>query len=356
MAAYGDHTAAAGVYTIGTALSWTKNIALIGAVTAANIKLLKHQRSDYKDLHQTHRDLITAALDNFVDSLNSLINGDDLKNAYPDIPRAALYRKVKQGDEQRAVIDANIAAIPRANDLSQTLNHLNYQIDLARAISLDPRWLINMDMHSVLLRDLMRGRLPMRSPGVGLTDADELEEFALRAKIPSNLFGRNIGLSRGRMEAAGRIALGEEAVLADRVSPVGRQSGIPEWQLKPETRIAMAMSQAQLVQNSLQNYFNQQAQKPPVRMAKLQLRLERAMNRLQLEYAKAGLTNSFVPNYAAALQPQINALASGISKGIDQVFAPSTPQSSYNSPSYGGDYQQQSASGAYTTYPRAGLG
>lgn len=356
MAAYGDHTAAASIYGLGTALSWVKNIALIGGVTAANIKLLKMSKSNYKDIRTQQRELIETAVDRYTTAMKNITNGPELRNAYPDRPKVARYRKVDQSAEQSAQIDMNHASVARGNDLSQALNHLNYQIDVSRAIAFDPRWLINVDLHSMRLRDLMRGRLPVRAPGEGLTVDDELEGLQGRISLPSGLFGRHVGISRGRIEAAGRASLHEEAALAESISPMSRQSDIREWQFTPEQRVALAFTQAQLIQNSLQNLFNSQAQKPPVRMARIMLRLEKAINTLQVDAAKAGLTNSFVPNYAAALQPQISAIAQGLSQGIDKMFAPSTPQSSYNTPSTGGDYQQQNASGAYTKYQRSGLG
>jgi hypothetical protein len=141
----------------------------------------------------------------------------------------------------------------------------------------------------------------------------------------------------------------------------------------PAQRIALNLTQAQLIQNSLQNVFNKNARKPPHIMAELMVELDSIVNTLKGEASKAAMVNGFVPDYASVLNPQIQAVASSFSENFggnqnaasapvssgsvqSSGFQPrggSNPdqtaplkaikvtQSSYNSPSEGGNYQQQ---------------
>ena len=81
-------------------------------------------------------------------------------------------------------------------------------------------------------------------------------------------------------------------------------------------RVGLALTQAQLIQNSLQNKNNQLAQKDPHLMAELRVKMDRLLLKLQHEANKGTLVNQFVPNYAAILQPQIQSIAQAIGDPI----------------------------------------
>jgi hypothetical protein len=152
-----------------------------------------------------------------------------------------------------------------------------------------------------------------------------------------------MSIARLRLQAEGRAELRDQADLIERVSPVSRQANMREMMQNPHERIALALAQAQLIQNSLQNQYNRRAQKAPYRMAKLNLRLEKAINKLQVRSAKASLTNTFIPDYASILQPALTALTDSI--GTPNI--PRDPASSGDNPAVGGDYTSQGAANSY---------
>ncbi len=87
-----------------------------------------------------------------------------------------------------------------------------------------------------------------------------------------------------------------------------------ELMLKPEYRIGFALQTNQLIQQSLQNVYNAAAQKPPAKLAELQAKLAKLQTVLVYSANKANMTNQFVPNYAAAFQPMLNSLFSGMQR------------------------------------------
>jgi hypothetical protein len=80
----------------------------------------------------------------------------------------------------------------------------------------------------------------------------------------------------------------------------------------PAQRINLALQQAQLIQNSLQNAYNLAVQVPLGRTAKLQARIQKCITLLSTRLSKANLVNTYVPNYATALTPTINQFANAL--------------------------------------------
>lgn len=304
-----DHAGAAAVYAVSTAFSWAKTLAIPGIQALANIKLLERQNKMFRDIRSDQRQIVTESLDHYVTRVNALF--DDIKDAYPDVPKAARYVPVDPCKEQYRTITCNASSGERANDWAQCINRLNNQSDIARMVFFDPRWVENVDLYAVQVSDLLRGRLPVDFTVPLLADAVELSAFEARNGT-ARPTARGLGMSRLRMQATGRDELVAEADMLERVSPMRRQVDMRDMMQTPQQRVALALTQAQLVQNSLQNLFNRNAEKPPYRMAQLSLRLERAINFLQVEASRASLINASVPNYAAILQPQIHAITNSL--------------------------------------------
>lgn len=347
-AAY-DHTGAAAIYATSNQLSWAQALLVPGLQAAANILILERQKSYYDDISNEQKATIDLAVANYLACIDGLL--PMFEDAYPDVPEAAEYVPVNPCQEQGDTIECNIGHIARANDWAYCINRLHEQNDLTRAVAFDPRWLVNMDLSSMTIQDLLRGKFPVSDLMEVMTDTAEQSCLTGRIGGCRHLTSRNLGISRLRMQHTGREELRKNAKMFEDISPHRRQRGIEEMMQTPQQRIALALTQAQLIQNSLQNVNNQNAQKPPHRLAELQMRLEKCINKLQHEASKASLVNSYVPNYAAILQPQIRALAGAAGMAIGGAFGgASTTQSSYNSPSVGGNYQDLMGANPFDSY------
>ena len=335
-----DHVGAAIVYSASNTFSWAQALLVPGVQALASIALLEYQKGKYEDIRRDQAAILDTALDNYLAGVSAITSDADFDDAYPDVPQAAEYVPVDPCMEAADTIACNISQTAASFSWASALSRLHYQNDLTRSVVFDPRWMMHLERYSMSIRDLVRGRYQFPDLVTDIT-TNSSEEACLSARIKGcrALRPRNLGISKERMQAAGRDEMRQQAGLFDKISPVGRQADIREMMQTPEQRIALALTQAQLMQNSLQNYFNSQAAKPPANLARINLRLEKAVNRLTLEASKASMTNTFVPNYAAILQPQINQLLSGFANSYNSETPPSIPQSSYSSPSVGGNYQ-----------------
>ncbi len=320
MSATFDSAAAATLYAASTVLSWAQTLALPAIQAAASIKLLNKQNKMYREIRKDQRQLLDAALDNYVDRINSIT--EDLDDAYPKRPRAAEYVPVDPCKELNGQIDCNMGSMPRADEWATCINRLNNQADIARAVFFDPKWVQNVDLYAMSVGDLLRGRFPINTATSPVSDSVEANAFEARNGPNKYRKARSFGLSRLRMAQTGREELVGEADMMARISPHNRQMDIRDMMQTPAQRIALALTQAQLVQASLQNLFNRDAQKPPYKMAQIAVRLERAINILQHEASKATLVSSHVPNYAAILQPQIMALTQSLGDAL--TFSPTS--------------------------------
>lgn len=315
-----DSGAAAVIYAASMGFSWAKALAVPATQAAASIKVLNQTNKMYRDIRKDQRELTTTAVQNYLDRISDFV--PDMKAAYPDIPKVARYVPVDPCAEQDAAIDCAVYSAGRAAEWMDCINRLNNQTAIARAVFFDPKWVQNVDLYAVSVADLLRGRFSVDVKKPLLEDPSEMSAMEARmGRIPFKT-SRNYGLSDLRSQATGRSELIEEAGMLEAISPVARQADMRDLMATPEQRISLALSQAQLVQNSLQNLLNRNAQKPPYKMAQLAVRLERIMNRLQLEASKATLVNTNVPNYTAILQPQINTLAKAFGDGLsNSAFA-----------------------------------
>lgn len=329
-----DLTGAAVVYAASTAYSWAKTLAVPGIQALANIKVLEYQNKQYREIRKEQREVLDLSLDNYAARLNNIMG--DLKEAYPSVPKAARYVPVNPCQEQREVIECNIEATSRAYEWANCVNRLNDQQAIARAVMFDPKWVKNIDLHAMTIGDLLRGKFPVPVSPV-LADADEQAALIARMGDIGFVSSRMTGLSVGRSRATGRREFIQEADMMETLSPQSRQVDLRDMMETPAQRIALALSQAQLIQNSLQNVLNQNAQKPPHRLARISAKLERAINLLQLEGSKASMIGTHVPNYVSILQPQISAITNSVGSMLT-----STKRTNF------GDEGQPSP---YTNYP-----
>jgi len=149
------------------------------------------------------------------------------------------------------------------------------------------------------------------------------------------------------MQQAARQNLDAHVNIAQRVSPVQRQQSIQDMLGTPANRVALALTQAQLIQQSLQNANNAAAAGDPTKLGQLQIGVQKLTNRLANEAQRGNLVNQFVPNYSAMLSPQINSISEALLGNADRTSASTGGNSGQAGPG------QSNGKSNYSTDPNA---
>jgi len=237
-------------------------------------------------------------------------------DAFGRVPNAVLYEAVDDSAAQIATINDNLKAIPEARRQVEAVNRLTENNDITRMIALDPRFLKNINLEGNQISDLLAGKLPLDDIVEVVTDVAESAAMLGRIGNVKGSTMRNIGVSRLRAQALGRQASERLAAKLNRdVSPIGRQTTMVDLLQTPAQRMSLALTQNQLLQQSLQNAANADAAGDPADYAKLQTELQKANNKLGVEANKGNMINQFTPNMAAILQPQIQSLTETLKWG-----------------------------------------
>lgn len=317
----GDAGAAisAALYVASNVYSWSEARKMPDRQAEANKKVLELQKTHYDQISQKQRDILNAAITQYLSSVDSLLNDGSFEDAFPDVPEAAEYVPVDACCIQASTIECNIAHTDRADDYVRYVNRLHEQNDLAHALSMDPRFLVTLDIQSQSIQDLTRGILPVGDVLEVVSDSAEQASMYGRIGNTRKITARDLGISKLRAQAAGRKEFRETTAWANSaVSPHTRQGDIRESMQTPAQRIALALHQSQLIQQSLQNKNNTLAQKSPYLMAKLQTRIQEYITRLQSKSSEALLVNTHVPNYANIVVPKTSN-TSGLVGSIGQA-------------------------------------
>ena len=320
----GDLAAAAAINAASTAASWVEALLVPGIQAAANILLMDHQKGQYDEIVDEQRQLIGIAVNNYTNCINSLL--PDYSDIFPDIVEAAEYVPIDACCIQRATIECNIATTDRADVYARNVSRLHEQGDIIRAIALDPRFLVNADLVSFTIQDLLRGKSSVGDVMEVMTNNAEMSALQGRIGNSRRTTARDLGLSKMRSQTAGRREFQTNLASLNRdVSPLTRSGDIRDMMQTPAQRIGLALTQAQLIQNSLQNKNNQLAQKDPYLMAELQTNLSSCITKLNYEANKATMVNQFTPNWASILQPQVNAIAGAIGAAVSPAANTGNP-------------------------------
>lgn len=326
---------AAATYAASNVFSWSEARKMPERQADANRKVLALQKQHYDEITKKQRDLLNAAIDDYMSNINDLLDGGDFEAAYADVPQPAEYVPVDACCVQEATIECNIDKTDRADAYIQYVNRLHEQNDLKHALALDPRFLVTLDIQSKSIQDLTRGILPVGDVVEVLSDNAEQASLTGRIGATKRTTARDLGISKLRAQAAGRREFREATAWQNSaVSPLARQGDIQSMMMTPQQRLQLALHQSQLIQQSLQNKNNALAQKAPFLMAKLQTKIQQIITRLQNKSSEALLTNNFVPNYAATVVPKmdnISQLVGGIGQAIQYAnsshFFGAPPQS-----------------------------
>ena len=191
----------------------------------------------------------------------------------------------------------------------------------------------------------MHGKLPIDEVINVLTDEAEQAALAGRIGNTSRRTHRSLGLSRLSMQRAGRAAMDASIGMAQKVSPIQRAQTMQDLLTRPSERIGLALTQAQLIQQSLQNANNATAAGNPSRFGELQIAMQKLTARLGQEAQRGNMINQFVPNYAALLAPQINSISEALLGSGDRTGASTGGD--------GGGVGQGNGRSNYTTNPDA---
>lgn len=310
--------AEATIYTAGrsvdTSLSWVQSLAVLAAQGIILKALLDKQKNHYDHIANQQIGFVETALNQYMlDLHNDLI--PTFPDAFPDVPQAAEYVPV---NTQAVVFDQmveNLANMSKTEEYTIRVNTLHRHNYIARMALLSPGFLTHIQLSAVQIGDLLNGR--MSTGDVVEIISDQAEQDALMGRIGATqkTTHRNLGISRMRAQSAGRREMAENArMLNQDVSPINLETTIHEQMLDPKNRMALALTETERIQQSLQNLYNTDAQKPPYKLAQLQAKLSAIIARLTYSANKGNMVNQFVPNYAAVFGPMVQTFFSQFQK------------------------------------------
>ena len=315
MAGAGEAGAAA-IYAASNVFSWSEARQMPKRQAAANKEVIALQKQHYDEIYERIKSETVGAISKYIADTDALIYSDEFVDAFPDVPEAAEYVPVDPCCEQLSTIECNISTADRADALARYVTRLHEQNDLAHALSHNPYFLTDLDMMMQGIQALMRGTLPVGDVVEIVGDAAEQAALTGRVGNTKKRIARDLGISKLRAQAAGRREFREATSWANSdVTPLQRVMDVRSMQTGPGERIALALSQAQLIQNSLQNKNNALAQKDPYLMARVQATISKHVTELQMRASAAMMQNTFVPNYAATIVPKYDNYA-GLLGGI----------------------------------------
>lgn len=343
--------ASAAAYVASNIFSWSEARQMPKRQAEANKIVLKQQKEDYDAISDKQRAILNAGLDSFLSSTNAILDGNSFEDAYASVPVAAEYVPVDAGGVQSETVESNLQQAVRSEAYVSYINRLNEKNDLMHCLSLDPRFMVTLDIQSKSIQDLTRGILPIGDAVEVLGDTAEQACLMGRIGNTKRTTARDLGISKLRAQAAGRdefrkaIAWGTSAV-----SPNSRQHDIMEVQINPAQRIQIALQQAQLIQQSLQNKNNALAQKSPYKLAELQARMQTLITRLQAKSTEALLVSTHVPSYAGTVVPNLNN-TSQLVGSIGQAISAANSSHFFGPPSQSQDGYGGGRTGSATSSP-----
>ena len=324
-----DDTIAAGIesatYAASNVVSWNYAKKMPKLQAEANERVIRLQKEHYDHITDVQRRKLNNAIGNYVSNVYSLLNGGQYEDAYSTVPVAAEYVPVDIGAEHNLTKDLTHLLVHSVSDHVNWVNRLHEQNDLQHALSMDPRFMVELDVQSQSILDLMRGVLSTGDVLEVIGDASEQAAMLGRIGNTRKVTARDLGVSQLRAKTAGRKEFREATAWANSsVSPISRQGNI--WDRIDTVnqtitqRFQIAIQQSQIIQQSLQNKNNALAVKAPYKMAKLQAQVSLFITQLQSKMNEALLTNNFAPNYASTVTPSLDNVA-GLVGAIGQPIA-----------------------------------
>ena len=317
--------ASAALYVASNIYSWSEARKMPDRQAEANKKVLVLQKQQYDGISAEMRGILNIAIDTYLSEINTLLNGNDFEKAFPSIPQVAEFVPVDACCIQASTIACNVSNADSASNYVKYVNRLNEQNDLVHILSMDPRFLVTLDIQSKSIQDLARGILPVGDVVEILSDNAEMASLTGRIGNTRKTTARDLGISKLRAQSVGRKEFREATTWANSsVSPMQRQHEAGEMMQSVEQRINLALQQSQLIQQSLQNKNNALAQKEPYLLAELQTKIQNNITRLQAKSSEALLVNTHVPNFAATIMPKVDNFSGLVGSIGDSIKAAQT--------------------------------
>jgi hypothetical protein len=307
----------AAVVNAGAALAqWGQRLLAPAAEAAATLGLLKYQEGRYDDKLRDRLKFLEAAIKEWTTGVDALVL--DAKVATDDIPAAAIYQPVQPSGEQLQTILDQVENLEYTRDYALMITQFHREHELARAEAMNPNFTDLMNVTWISIDDLVNGKLPIDEVMEITTDLSENALLQVRIGNIKNQTIQSLGISRLRAQQLGRSEHRLELQSqSQNISPLSRMGDLRDMVVRPETRIAIALQQGQLIQQSLQNDNNALARKAPYLKEQMNLRMQKLIAQMQLSASKGSMGLNAVPNYAAALEGAVGKLGDSFRKEED---------------------------------------
>ena len=286
--------------------SWEQRLLLPGLEMASQLLLLEWQKDQFEELKEERLGYIQCATTQWIERMDYL--RDYLSEIIDDIPQQAMYQPVSFAGEQLETVTDNMQALKYNAQYVEQVNRHHVEHDLARQALLNPKYYEQTECSATSIGDLMKGRLPIDDVVEILSDT--AQQALLTGKIGNSckLTLRNLGISTLRAQTAGRQEAREERRSVNETSPIQRMADVRSLEVTPADRVSIAITQAQLMQNSLQSAYDTCSKKAPYLWHQLQMDIKKAEMEVMNQAQKAGMTTAFVPNYAQLFSQQLGDL------------------------------------------------
>lgn len=280
---------------------------------AATILILEKQKDLYDDIADDRKDSIDGAVATFIASVDAQIALGSFREAYGSVPEAILYEKIDMRDEGMEAAESSLIGIPAAKRYIEAANRIMEQDNIVRAMMLDGRYVCDNELISCTINQMLSGEVPISDLSETIRDVAEGAAFRGNVGNTDGVTRLDLGISQHRMRIAGQQAFQSHLESINRdVSPISRSVSLREFTQTPEQRLGLALSEAQLIQQSLQNQANAAVAGDPTAYGELQTKLNEAVLVLGNEAQRGNISNAFVPNYAALLAPAIESISEGL--------------------------------------------
>jgi hypothetical protein len=279
---------------------------------AATVVILDKQKDHYNELSLFRIALIDKAVKNFVASVNAQLASGAFRDAYGSVPEAVLYEPVDVKELGISHPEESLAGLPAAQRYMEAANRIMEQDSIVRMMVLDARYPCDIEAISCTINEMLNGRLPVGDVVEIVKDNAELAALNGRIGNTYAMTARDLGISRLRAKVAGQAMMDGQIDRLNKVAPREQMASVRDFLQTPAGRMSLALSEASLIQQSLQNQANSAAAGDPTKYAELQTRLQEAVMVLANESQKGNLINQFAPNVSALLAPAINSISEAL--------------------------------------------
>lgn len=322
-----------------TNAAWLYKLTLPFVQTAALLPILNYQSQQYDKIEKSKQKYLQATGDAWCECITGVM--DFVKLATDDVPEPAVFQPVQPAGQQIETLKSNQEAICYGKKMVKLMNEFHIENDIARAVSLNPKYYQNQELKCTSIQALLRGEMSVGKLINITTDIAQNDVINGKFGLNKKMTARMIGIEVENLQALGRSETRiEDQNNNQNISPLGRMINLDTYMLKPQDALTFALQQALYIQQSCQNENNAYARKDPYLQKQADLMVAKCTNQMQINALKSGAVNTFVPNYAAIFQSQIQDFSTGLAGGINGVFSDGTVNAQGQSIAGFGSYGQ----------------